>query len=443
MSEQAAKKAYEWLNSADAILITASNGLSISEGLNLFANDQKLKEVLGDLVDKYHLPNLLTALNFPYKSKLDHWRAIARIVEYYGNNYETTGFMTDLKELIGKRPYFIWTSNIDHHLSLAGFKNVFEIEGNWFEGICSSHPKEHGVSQLGSKLHQIYQKDQEGTLSEADIPRCAKCGAELDLNLAGDNFQINQKTLTAFQNFVEKYEDSNLVVLELGIGPNNQIIKAPSMQLIAGEPHSHYITINQGQLYIPDQIADRSIGFASSIAAAFKELKTGQSYGAKTQGPHKPKPQKTLTPEQAKKQEERLQQFYPCYMIDKSFRPGSFPMYMTIDKKHPSYLHTTQYGQSFMYDMGDASIVHCFTQEGQYYQVRLGLDKSKKEVHGFYAEPGTFVAIEDADNSGAGFSLINTEIPLNDNGGILIPKKGSLIKNFPKQREIIERLSVM
>ncbi len=443
MSEKAAKTAYEWLNNADAILVTASNGLSISEGLNLFANDQELKEVLGDLVDKYHLPNLLTAMNFPYKNKLDHWRAIARMVEYYGNNYETSNFMSDLKEMIGDKPYFIWTSNIDHHFSLADFKNVLEIEGNWFEGVCCRHPKEHGVFHLASKLHEIYEKDQNGSLSEADIPRCDKCGAELDLNMAGDNFQIDQKALSAFQNFVEKYEGSKLVLLELGIGPNNQMIKAPSMQLIAGEPHSHYVSVNQGQLYIPDQIAERSIGFSSSIAAAFKELKTGQSFGAQTEGPHKPKPRRRLTPTEAKKEEQQLQKFYPCYMVDNGFRPGSFPMYMTIDAKHPSYLHTVQYGQSFMYDMGDAAIVHCFTQEGQYYQVQLGLNKSKKEIHGFYADPGTFVAIEDAEDSGAGFSLINTEIPTSGNDPVLIPKKESLLKLFPAQQQIIERLSPM
>lgn len=263
------------------------------------------------------------------------------------------------------------------------------------------------------------------------------------MNVAGENFQINQKALAAFQKFVERYEDSKLVLLELGIGPNNQMIKAPSMQLIAGEPHSHYITINQGQLYIRDQIAERSIGFSSSIAAAFKELKTGQSFGAKTEGPHKPKPRRRLTPAEAKKEEQQLQKFYPYYMVDNGFRPGSFPMYLTIDSKHPSYLHTVQYGQSFMYDMGDAAIVHCFTQQGQYYQVRLGLDKSKKEVHGFYADPGTFVAIEDAEDSGAGFSLINTEVPTSGNDAVLIPKKESLLKRFPQQRQIIDRLSPM
>lgn len=58
-------------------------------------------------------------------------------------------------------------------------------------------------------------------------------------------------------------------------------------------------------------------------------------------------------------------------------------MYLTIEKDHPSLLHTVQYGQSWMYSIGDAAIVHCFTQNGQYYKVRLGLDKNKMKFMAF------------------------------------------------------------
>ncbi|PAK98284.1 Sir2 silent information regulator family NAD-dependent deacetylase [Lactobacillus kefiranofaciens] len=193
---------------------------------------------------------------------------------------------------------------------------------------------------------------------------------------------------------------------------------------------------------IPNEIADRSIGFDSSLASTFKEILSGKSFGAKTQAPKKKEAPKQLSPEEAQEQEKALQKFYPNYMVDQGFRMGTFPMYMTIDQDHPSYLHTTQYGQGLMYDMGDAAIVHCFTQEGQYYKVRLGLDKSKDEVHSFYVDPGTFIAIEDADDTGAGFSLINTEIPTNGNGAVLVPKYDTLLRLFPEQREIIERLTV-
>lgn len=206
MTNQAAKTAKQWIDDADAILVTASNGLSISEGLNLFANDQKLRDVLGDLVDKYHLPNLLTAFGYKYPDPLDYWRVVARTVEYYSNNYETSNYMLDLKKIIGDKPYFVWTSNVDHHFALAGFNNLFEIEGNWLEGVCSKHPDKHGVYKLSSKIHELYQKDQAGTLTEADIPKCDKCGAPLALNTASEVFQINQDKLNDFQNFIEDYE---------------------------------------------------------------------------------------------------------------------------------------------------------------------------------------------------------------------------------------------
>ncbi|MFK5220160.1 hypothetical protein ACI3PI_00695 [Lactobacillus helveticus] len=117
-------------------------------------------------------------------------------------------------------------------------------------------------------------------------------------------------------------------------------------------------------------------------------------------------------------------------------------MYLTIDKDHPSLLHTVQYGQSWMHSIGDAAIVHCFTQNGQYYKVRLGLDKNKDEVHGFYADPGTFIAIETAENNGVGFSKISTELPDGNDGAIYVPRKDKLLQLFPAQRDIIERFSV-
>lgn len=439
MTNNAVKTANKWIKNADAILVTASNGFSISEGLNLFANDQKLKEVLGDLRDKYRFPNLLTALSFPYKNKLDHWRVIARVVEYYGNNYETSSYMQDLKQIISDKPYYIWTSNVDGHFSLAGFKNIFEIEGNWFDGVCSKHPEEHGVQPLGRKIHEIFLKDQEGTLTENDIPKCEKCGAELDINTAGENFVMNKTQIDGLQNFLSKYKNKRVLFLELGIGPRNRLIKEPTMQLVAANPNARYITINQGELFIPNEILDRSIGFDASLASAFKELITGKSFGAKTEGPASLAPQSS---KQKEEQENALQHFYPHYMADESFRMGSFPLYMTIDKEHPSYLHATQYGRGLMYDIGDAAIVHCFTQNGQYYQVRLGLDKTKDEVHSLYIDPGTFIAIETANDSGSGFSVINTEIPTNSTGGILIPKYEEFIKLFPNKRNLIDRLSL-
>ncbi|MCD7084687.1 Sir2 silent information regulator family NAD-dependent deacetylase [Limosilactobacillus fastidiosus] len=439
MTNLGIKTAQKWLKDADAILVTASNGFSISEGLNLFANDEKLRTVLGDLVDKYHFQNLLNALSYHYTNKLDQWRAYARVSEYYVYNYHPGELMADLKKILGNKPSFIWTSNVDHHFKIGGFDNLLEIEGSWTSGVCSAHPQEHPVVSLNETLHQIYEKDQAGTLTEDDLPTCEECGAPIAMNVPGPTFRMNQEQVQGFKQFIEQYQDKNILVLELGIGPHNQLIKAPSMQLVASNSHAHYITINKGQLLIPDVIGERSIGFSSSIQEAFDALLTGKGE-LEIQGPAKPAPK--LTPEQQAEQEKMLKQFYPSYMVDRGIRPGELTMYMTVDKDHPSYLHMIQDGQSLMYSLGDAAIVHCFTQDGQYYSVRLGLDKTKKEVHGFYVNAGTFIAIEDANDSGAGFSQVSAGISANASSELLVPRVDQLTKLFPNQKELIERLSV-
>ena len=45
-----------------------------------------------------------------------------------------------------------------------------------------------------------------------------------------------------------------------GIGWRNQLIKAPMMRLVASEPNATYMTINLGEIYIADNIKEKSFG---------------------------------------------------------------------------------------------------------------------------------------------------------------------------------------
>lgn len=63
-----------------------------------------------------------------------------------------------------------------------------------------------------------------------------------------------------FQKFLDAYHGKKLVVLELGIGWRNQLIKAPLMRLVANEPNASYVTINLGEVYIAENIKAKSFG---------------------------------------------------------------------------------------------------------------------------------------------------------------------------------------
>ena len=125
----------------------------------------------------------------------------------------------------GDKDYFILTSNADTHLELSGFApgKVFEVEGT-FEDMLHNRP--------------MQDKSQEANA------------------------------------FLNRYHGKRLAILELGIGSRNRLIKLPLMQLAAREPQAVYITLNLAQeLYIPNEIAHKSIGLAGDIAVTLQKLK--------------------------------------------------------------------------------------------------------------------------------------------------------------------------
>ena len=87
------------------------------------------------------------------------------------------------------------------------------------------------------------------------------------------NIPVQDKSRVA-NAFLDRYHGKRLVILELGIGKRNRMIKLPLMQLAADEPHATYITLNLAlELYIPDAIAHKSIGLEGDIAVTLGELK--------------------------------------------------------------------------------------------------------------------------------------------------------------------------
>ncbi|MBU3216525.1 hypothetical protein LL033_17810 [Clostridium estertheticum] len=74
-------------------------------------------------------------------------------------------------------------------------------------------------------------------------------------------------------NYSGNYHGKNLVVLELGIGWRNQMIKAPLMNLVKQEPNATYITVNKGEIYITEDIADKSFGLDGDMTEILALLK--------------------------------------------------------------------------------------------------------------------------------------------------------------------------
>lgn len=213
------------ISEADALLIGASNGLSIAEGYHIFANNEMFQRQFGDFQERFGIRNVIEGCFFHYPDETFRHAFLSRLIHFWVKDYTPSQVMKDLLTIVGSKNYFILTTNADTHLELTGFDpdKVFEMEGT-FEQFLSGK-------------------------------------------------QIPDKTRLA-QDFIAQYQNKCLVILELGVGKNNRIIKQQLMTLAAHLPLSTYITLNlENELYIPEVIADRSIGLEGDIAVTLSLLK--------------------------------------------------------------------------------------------------------------------------------------------------------------------------
>ncbi len=77
-----------------------------------------------------------------------------------------------------------------------------------------------------------------------------------------------------FQERVEKAEDKNLVLIEIGVGYNTPaIIKFPFEQMTLRNKKTQLIRINKDYAIVSDKIKNKTILFDENVEKIIKELK--------------------------------------------------------------------------------------------------------------------------------------------------------------------------
>lgn len=272
------RKVLTKIEEADAIVIGASNGLSISEGIHIFADDSSFQENFGDFREKYDFRSIIQGCFFPFPLEEEKWAFFSRMYEYFLINREASPVIENLYELLKEKNYFVVTSNIDAHFTLAGFpkERLFEIEGNCRNLQCS-HGCHNRIYPGDDVLGKMAQSQENGKVTTNLIPKCPVCGGPMQVHIEVDrNFLRDESWQTsyqAYQDFIENAHGKKLVLLELGVGSRNQMIKAPFMNITNYEENATYITLNKGtELYIPEAIAAKSIGIDGNIAEVLQKL---------------------------------------------------------------------------------------------------------------------------------------------------------------------------
>src|SRR5699024_5358626 len=272
------------LESADKVLISASNGLSIAEGFHIFADDKNFNDYFSSFKQEYLIHNIVEGLFYPYPSELIYWKFYSKLYQYFLADYQLSEVMKHLYELISDKNYFVITSNIDNHFEYSGFENskIFEIEGNCKTAQCARacHNKLCDISEL---LLKINNNLDDQTLLNI-LSQSLRCDGPMAMHIETNHDFIKQEDwklqAQAFEHSIHTTQEEKIVVLELGIGSRNQLIKALIMQWIQQRDNVVYITFNLAQeIFIPLAIQDKSLSVPGDIAHNLSELVTFKRQG--------------------------------------------------------------------------------------------------------------------------------------------------------------------
>lgn len=278
---------------ADAIVIGAGAGLSTSAGFTY--SGERFDKYFSDFKERYKFTDMYSGGFYPYETLEEHWAFWSRYI--YINRYMDAPkpVYDNLYEMVKDKDYFVITTNVDHCFQKAGFDKhrLYYTQGDYGLFQCSEpcHKKTYDNEDIIRKMvmAQGYEFKEDGSLYLPEgrnlkltvpselVPYCPECGKPMSMNLRADNTFVEDEgwnvAAKRYEQFLERHKNLNIVFIELGIGYNTPvIIKYPFWQMTDKWQHAHYICLNYGQAYAPDEIKDKSVCVNKDIDEVIRRL---------------------------------------------------------------------------------------------------------------------------------------------------------------------------
>lgn len=264
------------LNDADAVLIGAGAGLSAAAGFTL--TGPRFTESFADFIEKYHFRDLYSAGFHRFDTLEEHWAFwsrhiyIDRYVDIPNDTYDL------LFKLVADKEYFVITTNVDHCFQKTGFdkERLFYTQGDYGLWQCSL-PCHQKTYDNEIAVREMLARQRDMRIPSELVPRCPVCGAPMAMNLRIDNTFVEDagwhQASNRYQDFVHRYRDKQLLLLELGVGNNTpSIIKYPFWRLAVQHPNITYATISLKNAVCPPQIDEQSICIQADIRTVLQTL---------------------------------------------------------------------------------------------------------------------------------------------------------------------------
>ena len=268
-TEKQAAQLKQALAQADAVVIGAGAGLSVSAGFTY--SGERFERYFGDFIAKYQLPDMYTAGFYPFPTPEEKWAYWSRHIWYNRYVPAPKPVYAELLQLVRDRDYFVLTTNVDHQFQKAGFdkRRLFYTQGDYGLWQCSG-PCHPGTYDNEAIVRRMLAEQRDLRVPAELVPRCPVCGRPMTMNLRADDSFVEDAGWHAAQAryhaFLNTHTRGRVVYLELGVGYNTPgIIKLPFRRMTLQNAEASFFSINAQRDDVPRALASQAVCITADI----------------------------------------------------------------------------------------------------------------------------------------------------------------------------------
>ncbi len=270
------EKLHKALLEADAIIVGAGAGLSTSAGFTY--SGERFERHFADFIGKYGFTDMYSAGFYPFPSEEEHWAYWSRHIYYNRYVPAPKPVYDNLLKLLKGKDYFVITTNVDHQFQKAGFdkQRLFYTQGDYglFQCAKPCHQKTYDNEEM---VKRMIAEQQDMRIPSELVPHCPVCSGPMKVNLRADETFVEDEGWHAaserYTEFIRRHKDGRVLFLDLGSGGNTPVIfKIPFIRWTMQNPNAIYATVNLGEAFTVDQIADRTIVIDADINDVLNQL---------------------------------------------------------------------------------------------------------------------------------------------------------------------------
>ena len=269
------KELVEVIHAAEAVVVGAGSGLSTAAGLTY--DGERFRRHFSDFIEARGFTDMYTAGFFPFPTPEEQWAYWSRHIWY--NRYVKAPKDTykKLLKLLGRKDFFVLTTNVDHQFQLAGFpkERLFHTQGDY--GLWQCSVPCHDATYDNREVVRRMVEGQRGMRVPTElVPRCPKCGEPMGMNLRADDTFVEDEGWHAaadrHRDYLNAHGEGRVLYLELGVGMNTPaIVKYPLWRRTYANPQARYACINYREAYAPAEIRGRSTLLSADVDEALLE----------------------------------------------------------------------------------------------------------------------------------------------------------------------------